>query len=806
MSLANVVSRVAVVSVVVFALRCAAASPVPTSSPSPSRPTAEAQSPRRVLPGYIRGNRNSHAQRVIVFVHGIFGDGDSTWRNANQTYFPDLVANDEAFEHADVWVHDFPSAKLRRGYSIDELAENLHDYLVDDNVFSNHEEVIFVGHSMGGLVIRDYLLMYRPPAASVPMIFFYSTPTTGSDLANLASFVSRNPQLVDMRKMSSDASTFVDTLQSLWTNSDYVRKTTSYCAYEKLPTHGFQIVERESATNLCNAPLTPILTDHIDIVKPADQRSPSYVAFRNAFRETFATTSVSQRPAWNLTTTGDRDLFSVANYTRNPGRNDAWRNQTTAAPGDVIAFDLHYWNGSDAAAHDARLRINLPTEPFNGEADITASIWSDDTAAAHGKVLLTARSAPIMLVPETSAEWYPNAAGSASALPYDQASASIFAPQGLRVGDVHPGWTFRSDVIVRVRCLPASVTVLRNMLHRFVEGGSGLNVSREELSRQVEQSESETQQFVETFVVDGRPRWANAVRGLQDEDDLLVYAFFYNTAVTPLHNVRLNVERDLQQSDVFRLTFATPDATLQTNDIHLYFRDPALEPAFIGASMMRPGEFAQTFVPSSVKFPEGDPSSGIVIGDISPRSEIVVTMSYEVAPRGTRIPRSVQEAAIAAFRKHFGAGSQCGTTVDGGSPDAGIVAVGDERDNGWHPTFENVKPGEKVAFMIRYHNAGDCPAFATTAHIAVATAKTAITVHASLTSENAPRRDGDATMSVAGARTPLDLQPIETRWFWDDALIGVPLDHPASTTADIPLGDIASGESGSLVFYYKTQR
>jgi hypothetical protein len=57
----------------------------------------------------------------------------------------------------------------------------------------------------------------------------------------------------------------------------------SHCAYEKRPTYGFEIVEMGSASTLCDRGLDPIDTNHIDIVKPADQNSKPYISFKAAY-------------------------------------------------------------------------------------------------------------------------------------------------------------------------------------------------------------------------------------------------------------------------------------------------------------------------------------------------------------------------------------------------------------------------------------------------------------------------------------------------------------------------------------------
>lgn len=92
---------------------------------------------------------------------------------------------------------------------------------------------------------------------------------------------------------------YVGNLQNEWlrTSDDkslnYTSMIASFCAYEKLDTFGIRIVERQSATNLCNRETRGIAANHIDIVKPADDRGESYIAFKAAYGRTFGAATLA---------------------------------------------------------------------------------------------------------------------------------------------------------------------------------------------------------------------------------------------------------------------------------------------------------------------------------------------------------------------------------------------------------------------------------------------------------------------------------------------------------------------------------
>jgi len=230
--------------------------------------------------GSTRYLRRTNADTVIVFVHGVFGGSVGTWTNSESgAYWPKLLLEDDTFKAADVYVYSYATPYLAASYTIDELIENMRLMMDNDEVFQKHKNVVFICHSMGGLVVRGLIKRYPSNAAKVPLIYFFSTPTAGSHVTELAQFLSRNPQLKGMLPAGSDA--YVTNLQHDWRALPL--HVNSRCAYEKLDTYGLRIVDEQSASALCDGPVDPIDTNHIDIVKPRDRNGVPYIAFRQAF-------------------------------------------------------------------------------------------------------------------------------------------------------------------------------------------------------------------------------------------------------------------------------------------------------------------------------------------------------------------------------------------------------------------------------------------------------------------------------------------------------------------------------------------
>jgi hypothetical protein len=226
------------------------------------------------------GKHNKPA--VVVFVHGIFGTKKDTWLNQGSGgSFPELLATDpELKDKIDVFAFEYFTPKWGAAPSIVDLADQLRGELNDHHVYEDHKKVVFLAHSMGGIIVRQFLLNHQERMSQVPMIFFYATPTNGSELASLAEIASDNPQLRGMKPI--EGNDLLQSIQSMWLSSNAAKSIASYCGVEELPTSGVMVVTRSSATSMCNRDLDPFSANHIDIVKPTDRTDPRYARFVSA--------------------------------------------------------------------------------------------------------------------------------------------------------------------------------------------------------------------------------------------------------------------------------------------------------------------------------------------------------------------------------------------------------------------------------------------------------------------------------------------------------------------------------------------
>jgi len=232
--------------------------------------------------------------RVIVFVHGLHGSRES-WRASNGAYWPDMIRTDPRFAYSDIEVAEYPTPASRNKMSSVQLSEVLWNRLKRDHVWE-HREVVFIAHSLGGILVEEMLLKHPDEAAKVRFIVSYGTPHEGSPMARIASLYNKDPLLNDLR--DTDNNTFLTQLENNWRGSDSVNRIHRFCAYEgedTTPGNGFgrylrvhaRVVNYFSATYGCDVTTPPqqIPADHVNMVRPLDRKSSAYDFFYRVYRQ-----------------------------------------------------------------------------------------------------------------------------------------------------------------------------------------------------------------------------------------------------------------------------------------------------------------------------------------------------------------------------------------------------------------------------------------------------------------------------------------------------------------------------------------
>lgn len=229
--------------------------------------------------------RNSGNTTVIVFLHGLFSGPDAWICAKNSDFWPKMIVEDEdpIFSHDDVYVVKYPTPKRHGEMTMADLASNIYNGLASEGVFAKHQNVIFVAHSMGGVLTQQLLATYINEKLSdkVRAIFLYGTPNEGSNLANIARIFSRDPLLTELE--AGENNLILPELDQRWHHAA-TTQIKRYCAYETKPEEGMRVVNRGSATRGCDDSVA-LDSNHRDLVKPCSTRDGGYTYLKRKLKE-----------------------------------------------------------------------------------------------------------------------------------------------------------------------------------------------------------------------------------------------------------------------------------------------------------------------------------------------------------------------------------------------------------------------------------------------------------------------------------------------------------------------------------------
>lgn len=174
-------------------------------------------------------HKTPNSKNLIVFIHGFTG-GEKTWIKDDQTKpFIDLFLNDDKvnsnfdigiFQYYTELIKFFPKTKAIIGLFTSKkttvnLPINEISHLLESQLrysYSEYENIVLIGHSMGGLVAKRYILndIAKNSTSRVKLYVSLATPHSGSDFATYGKTIINNLQIKDLSPLSESIAKMTD--------------------------------------------------------------------------------------------------------------------------------------------------------------------------------------------------------------------------------------------------------------------------------------------------------------------------------------------------------------------------------------------------------------------------------------------------------------------------------------------------------------------------------------------------------------------------------------------------------------------
>ena len=235
----------------------------------------------------ISPQNGQEAEADLIFVHGLGGDPVLTWCH-DETALRDCWPFWLAEELPKVAVHTLEYEASASGWlgRAMPLIDRAKDVLTElETMAIGARPIVFVGHSLGGLLIKQLLREaldksvpgWRRIAEQTRAVVFLATPHAGADLAT---WLDRLGMLLRSSAAIDDLRAHNALLRNLneWYRENAGRLgIATACFYEKYPLNGMMVVDETSADpGITGVVPRPLDADHASICKPPNRTHTLY--------------------------------------------------------------------------------------------------------------------------------------------------------------------------------------------------------------------------------------------------------------------------------------------------------------------------------------------------------------------------------------------------------------------------------------------------------------------------------------------------------------------------------------------------
>lgn len=238
----------------------------------------------------------------IVFVHGLMGHREDTWTHKNGLFWPALLAKDINTARIMTFGYDASVVKLKGmvgDNNIRNHGKNLATDVSDQRRDCRNRPIIFIAHSLGGLVCEQALLYCIEKGKLLEKVFwatrgiiFMGTPHAGADLAALAHSLASyfnimrrtNVALLDSLRQDSDELTAAQQrFQTLLLKPEV--NIEIYCFFEEQAVTAIGTIVPERSAVLSQYGNQSIAANHMDMTKFSNVNDGGYQKVLNRVKD-----------------------------------------------------------------------------------------------------------------------------------------------------------------------------------------------------------------------------------------------------------------------------------------------------------------------------------------------------------------------------------------------------------------------------------------------------------------------------------------------------------------------------------------
>ncbi|MCJ1398252.1 hypothetical protein MMC11_001449 [Xylographa trunciseda] len=275
----------------------------------------------------------------LIFVHGLSGTSLRSWSHERNPalFWPKWLAQDPQLSKFRMFSYGYDASLLgpKTSANITDFAKALllnmwsfHSGRNEEHVAIENHPIIFIAHSMGGLIVKKAFIMGRSDSKYSEMVshiygvIFLGTPHKGADsVSTLNLILSASPFVTSPKLFLGELELTSNTLQDM---NDQFRTTCGglqlVSFYETLPTslgpghlnvRKIVVKKDSSMLGLSHEISAPLKADHHTISKFRSPDDPNYITLRNTLKKFAEDVSPYNHSSPTSTAQNLRNILSV---------------------------------------------------------------------------------------------------------------------------------------------------------------------------------------------------------------------------------------------------------------------------------------------------------------------------------------------------------------------------------------------------------------------------------------------------------------------------------------------------------------